>query len=107
MYLIESYEKYPEISEQILGKFLGVSNLKFSIIFSISSSGLSLRMIFSFLVIKYDFWLLNSHILSGFLPKIVYLPLILPFSTDSNMKLFFSSKKLSIKFITSSSEFTF
>ena len=42
--------------------------------------------------------LLNSHILSGFLPNIVYLPLIFPFSTDSKIKLFFSSKKLSIKF---------
>ena len=41
------------------------------------------------------------------LPKIVYLPFILPFSTDSKIKLFFSIKKLSIKFITSSSFLTF
>ena len=42
-----------------------------------------------------------------FLPNIVYLPLILPFSTDSKIKLFFSIKKLSIKLIISSSVFTF
>ena len=42
--------------------------------------------------------LLNSQILSGFFPKIVYLPFILPFSTDSKIKLFFSSRKLSIRF---------
>ena len=41
------------------------------------------------------------------LPNIVYLPLILPFSTDSKMKLFFSVKKLSIKLIISLSVFTF
>jgi anthranilate synthase component 1 len=40
-------------------------------------------------------------------PNIVYLPLILPFSTDSKIKLFFSIKKLSIRFITSSSFLTF
>ena len=50
--------------------------------------------------------LLNSHILSGFLPKIVYLPLITPFSTDSNIKLFFSTKKLLIKLVIIVSFFT-
>ena len=53
-----------------------------------------------FLYIKH-LLLLNSHILSGFLPKIVYLPLITPFSTDSKTKLFFSFKKLFIKLLTS------
>ena len=53
-------------------------------------------------IILKDLLLLNSHILSGFLPKIVYLPLV-PFSTDSNTKLFFSIKKLFIRFNTSSS----
>ena len=101
MYLIESYEKYPEISEQILGKLFGVSNLKFSIIFSINWSGLSFNFIFLLCCIKYELLLLNSQILSGFLPNIVYLPLIFPFSTDSKIKLFFSSKKLLIKFKTS------
>ena len=41
MYLIASYEKYPEIKEQIFGNLLGVLNLKSSIIFSIKNLGLS------------------------------------------------------------------
>ena len=49
MYLIESYEKYPEINAQMLGKFFGVSNLKSSIIFSINLSGLSFNFLFLFL----------------------------------------------------------
>ena len=106
-YLIESYEKYPDIKEHIFGSFFGVSNLNSSIIFSINWSGLSFNLNFFLPLIKYEFLLLNSQILSGFLPKIVYLPLILPFSTDSKIKLFFSIKKLSIRFMTSSSFFTF
>ena len=35
-YLIESYEKYPDIKEHIFGNFFGVSNLNSSIIFSIN-----------------------------------------------------------------------
>ena len=46
IYLMESYEKYPEIKEQIFGNSLGVSNLNSSIIFSINSSGLSFNLIF-------------------------------------------------------------
>ena len=46
IYRIESYEKYPEIKEQIFGNFLGVSNLNSSIIFSINPSGLSFNLIF-------------------------------------------------------------
>ena len=51
IYLIESYEKNPEIKEQIFGKFFGVSNLKSSIIFSIKVSGLSFNLIFLFFLI--------------------------------------------------------
>ena len=49
-------------------------------------------------LIRYTLFLFNSHILSGFFPKIVYLPLNFAFSTDSKTKLFLSIKKLSIKF---------
>jgi len=49
MYLIESYEKYPDIKEQIFGNFFGVSNLNSSMIFSINFSGLSLNLIFFFI----------------------------------------------------------
>ena len=101
MYLIESYEKYPDINEHIGGRFLGVSNLNSSIIFSINCFGFAFNKIFFPFLIWYELLLLNSHILSGFFPKIVYLPLILPFSTDSKIKLFFSIKKLSMRFITS------
>ena len=74
MYLIESYEKYPDIKEQIFGNFFGVSNLNSSIIFSINFSGLSFNLIFFLFLIKYEFLLLNSQILSGFLPKLyIYL----------------------------------
>ena len=51
-----------------------------------------------FLLIVYELLLLNSQILSGSFPNIVYLPLIVPFSTDSKIKLFFSFKKLLIRF---------
>ena len=53
------------------------------------------RLLFSIIWI---FLLLNSHILSGSEPIIVYRPLILLFSTDSNIKLFFFIKKLLIIF---------
>ena len=49
-----------------------------------------------FELIEYALLLLNSHILSGSFPNIVYLPLIFPFSTDSKTKLFVSFKKLFI-----------
>ena len=52
MYLIASYEKYPEIKEQIFGNLLGVLNLKSSIIFSIKYLGLSFNLIFLFFFIK-------------------------------------------------------
>ena len=94
-------EKYPDINEQIGGRPTVVLNLKSSIIFSIVFLGSPLIFFLILFVIRYEFLLLNSQILSGFLPKIVYLPLILPFSTDSKIKLFFSSRKLSIKFKTS------
>ena len=45
-----------------------------------------------------NFFLLNSHILSGLKPTNVYRPLIFPFSTDSKIKLFFLFKKLSMTF---------
>jgi len=80
---------------------LGVLNLKSSIIFSINFSGLSLSFSFLFFFIKYELLFLNSQILSGFFPNIVYLPLITPFSTDSKTKLFFSFKKLLIKLLIS------
>ena len=74
MYLITSYEKYPDNNELIGGRFFGILNLKFSIKFSIFFFGLPLILIFLlFLYIKH-LLLLNSHNLSGFLPKIVYLP---------------------------------
>ena len=107
IYLIASYEKKPDIKEQIFGKFLGVSNLNSSIIFSIRCSGFSFNRTLFLFFIWYELLLLNSQILSGFFPKMVYLPLILPFSTDSKIKLFFSIKKLSIRFIISSSFLTF
>ena len=50
MYLTASYEKKPEIKEQIFGKFLGVSNLNSSIIFSINFSGFFLIFFFPFLI---------------------------------------------------------
>jgi hypothetical protein len=49
---MESYEKYPEIKEQILGNSLGVSNLNSSIIFSINFSGLSFNLIFFLFLIR-------------------------------------------------------
>ena len=51
-YLIQSYEKYPEIKEQILGNFLGVLNLNSSIIFSINILGFSFSLIFFLFLIK-------------------------------------------------------
>ena len=86
--------------ELIGGRPFGILNLKFSIIFSIILLGDPL--IFFFVLsefIKKAWLLLNSQILSGSLPKIVYLPRIFPFSTDSNTKLFFSLKKLLIRLI--------
>ena len=104
MYLIISYEKYPDKIELIGGKFFGILKLNSSIIFSIFFFGIPFIffLIFFFVYIK-ELLLLNSHILSGFLPNIVYLPLIIPFSTDSKIKLFLSIKKLSIRFKISSS----
>ena len=88
---LRSYaEKYPEIIELIGGSPFGTGNLKFSIIFSIIFSGFPFIFFFFFELIEYALLLLNSHILSGSFPNIVYLPLIFPFSTDSNTKLFLS-----------------
>ena len=96
-----SYEKYPDIMELIEGNSLGILNLKLSITFSIFFFAVPFKILT--LLSKYILLtlLLNSQILSGFFPKIVYLPLINPFSTDSNTKAFFSVKKLFIKFIIS------
>jgi hypothetical protein len=86
---------------------MGVLNLNSSIIFSIIFLGFPFNFFFILSLIKYELLLLNSHILSGFFPKIVYLPLIFPFSTDSKIKLFFSFRKLSIKFNISLSSLIF
>ena len=95
-----SYEKYPEIIELIGGIFLGILNLKLLRIFSIIFLGGPFILTFFFKESILNAWLLlNSQILSGSFPNIVYLPLILPFSTDSKTKLFFSFKKLLIKLI--------
>ena len=45
-------------------------------------------------------FLVILNILSGLKPIIVYLPLILPFSTDSNIKLFFCANINLYKFST-------
>ena len=73
-YLIMSYEKYPDIMELIEGNSLGILNLKLSITFSIFFFALPFKILT--LLPKYILLtlLLNSQILSGFFPKIVYLP---------------------------------
>ena len=71
-----SYEKYPDNKELIGGSPFGILNLNCSIIFSIISFGFPLILIFFFFLYMKELLLLNSHILSGFLPKIVYLPFI-------------------------------
>ena len=78
---------------------MGNLNLNSSIIFSMLSFGEPLIIFFLLFDICIHFPLLNSQMLDGFLPNIVYLPLIFPFSTDSKIKLFFSIKKLFIKFV--------
>ena len=80
------------------GKLFEVLNLKSSINFFKKVYGFALIFFLIPLLILNTLLLFNSHILSGFFPKIVYLPLIFPFSTDSKTKLFFSFKKLSIRF---------
>ena len=52
MYLIESYEKYPDINEHIGGRFLGVSNLNSSITFSNILFGLPLSFVFLLFFIR-------------------------------------------------------
>ena len=62
--------------------------------------GSALILLFFPKLFKVTVFLLISQILSGLRPIIVYRPLIVPFSTDSNIKLFFSARRNLNKFST-------